>query len=373
MSQQKNDHLAWVRGYAARRPGLVTNTWVAEYRLTDLMNKGYIDRRDGIDFLMTSGLTDFYWELTWPEDFETPDEYLVDRVAASLGITIFVHGWTGNHLIWEDLPGLLVLADRRMVGLSIDHNGFGVSRFEVLSPSLDICNPPAAMNALQRWVDLIKIRRQPGMTQQRVINFVGHSMGGATLFYLNPIHWSYGEYTRYALAPALLLEGELHKAFYTTLGLGIGILQRLPVLEIVERFIRPTMVNVLAAGASNAVKALHNQQYEATPRGITGATFMAMGRLTNDEIAHDWDLFRVMLGHRDRLVGLVDMMDLLCRLEFPAGHIRVVPGTHYMFSIGSETPQNAYQHAQNRELVVQDILQLQKRALEMQKIGRRFG
>lgn len=368
-----NPHLAWVGGYFRRGEGIVPGTYIAEYRLTDLMNKGHIDKRNGTQFLEDVGLTDFYWEITWPEDFDTPDDFLVDRIANVHGYAIFIHGWTGNHLIWEELPGMVVQSNRQLVGISVDHNGFGLSLFGDQSPSVETCNPPAAMKTIQKWIDLIKIRRQPGGGQQKVINLIGHSMGGAMLFYLNPILWSYGEVTRYALAPALLLEDEMHKVFYTTLGIGIGILQKIPLLEIVERFIKPGMVRTLASGASDVVKEIHSHQYEDTPRGITGATFMAMGRLKNYEIARDWDLFRVMLGHRDPLVGLVDMMDLLCNLEFPAGHVRVVPGTHYMFSIGQETPTNAYQHAQNRELVAQDIIKIHADALKRQKQGHWVG
>ncbi len=365
--------LSWVLGYTTRAEGRVPSTYVAHYRLTDLISKGYIDADDGYRMLSESGLEDFFWELTWPEDFETPDEYLQARIQEAQGYAIFIHGWTGNHTIWEDLPGLVVSSNRQLVSLSVDHNGFGESVFTQQTPALDACNPPAAMRAIQQWVDLLKIRRQPGSITNKVINLIGHSMGGATLFYLNPMLWKYGEVTCYALSPALLLEDQMHRAFYTTLGLGIGILQRVPVLEIVERFVKPGMVQNLCAGASNYVKDVHTAQYEATPRGITGATFMAMGRLKNYEIARNWELFRVMLGHRDRLVGLTDMMDLLSGMEFPAGNIRVVAGSHYLFSVGSEDPANAFQHAQNRELVVQDILILHKRALEMQKSGQRFG
>ncbi|NJL58225.1 hypothetical protein HC928_26250, partial [bacterium] len=218
-----------------------------------------------------------------------------------------------------------------------------------------------------------RLRRQPGQRERKVLNFIGHSMGGATLFYMDPLRWAYGEATRCALAPALLLEDDMHRAFFSTLGLGIGILQRVPVLEVVERFIKPTVISTLCSGSSDLVKELHRQQYDETPRGITGATFMAMGRLRNDEIARDWGLSRVMLGHRDVLVGLVPMMDLLCRLEFPAANVRVVAGTHYMFSIGNEDVTNAFQHVQNRELVVRDVLALHQSAYSMQQEGYRVG
>lgn len=369
----QNSHLSWMKHYTQRGPGEVADTWVADYHLSHLIKLNQIDRAAARSFLEDHGLRDFHWRITWPEDYEVDDDHLIQRLNNIEGYTIFVHGWTGNWRIWEDVPAMTVLSNRRLIAISVDHNGFGRSLFESSTPSLDQCNPPAAMSALQDWIDLLRIRRQPGETRQKVINLIGHSMGGAMLFYLNPMLWNYGEVTRFALAPALLLEDEGHRIFYTTLGLGIGILQRLPVLEIVERFIQPQMVNTLASGASDFVKEIHRQQYQETPRGITGATFMAMGRLNNYEISHDWQLMRVMLGHRDPLVGLTDMMDLLMKLEFPAANLHVVPGTHYMFSIGSETPLNAYQHAQNREMVVSDIIDLHNRAIHQQKKGQQFG
>lgn len=369
----RNPHLAWIEGYSERRTGTIPDTYVAEYKLSHLIQKGYIDRHDAQDFLTDSGLVDFHWEVTWPEDYDVPDEMLVDRIANVQGYVVWVHGWTGNMHIWEDLPARVVNKNRRLVSIAIDHNGFGGSLFEDTTPELDVCNPPAAMKTLKRFVDLIKIRRQPGQVGNKVINLVGHSMGGATLFYLNPMQWNFGEVTRFAVSPAILLEDESHRAFYQTLGLGIGILQRLPALEVFERFLKPGVLRTLAAGASEAVKEIHDIQYNATPRGITGATFMAMGRLSNTEIAHDFDLMQVMLGHRDPLVGLVSMMDLLGKLEFPAAHIHVVPGTHYMFSIGRESVMNTLHHAQARDILVNDILELHDRAIQKQKVGPRFG
>lgn len=365
--------LPWVLGYSRRSSGMVPNTYTADYSLLELIQKGLISANEGHSLLQSAGLQDFCWQVTWPEDFETPDDMLEDRISNVQGYVVYVHGWTGNRYIWEELPGLCVSANRRLVAITVDHNGFGGSVFSDVTPDLDSCNPPAAMRALQKLLDLLKVRRQPGQPGQKVINLVGHSMGGATLFYLNPIEWHFGEVTRTALAPALLLEAELNRAFFTALGFGIGILQRIPILELVERFIKPTMVNALCSGASNFVKQIHTTQYDETPRGITGATFLAMGRLDDFEIARDWTLFRVMLGHRDRLVGLTEMMDLLSKMEFPAANMRVVSGSHYMFSVGTEDPHNAYIHAQNRELVVQDILEQHNTAYNLQRTGPRVG
>jgi pimeloyl-ACP methyl ester carboxylesterase len=366
-------HLQWVTGYTARKEGRVPGTYTADYSLLELLRRGLVDLAEGQRFLTERGITDFFWQMTWPEEFETPDELLLSNIQMAQGYAIFVHGWTGNHRIWEDIPGMTVLSNRRLISFSLDHNGFGFTNLVDHTPELETVNPPACMTTLQAWVDLMKLRRQPGDSSLKVLNFVGHSMGAATLFYLNPMNWRFGEETRLALAPALLLEDELYRAFFTTLGIGIGLLERLRGLDFIGQSLKPTMIRTLCEGATRFVMDEHSLQYDATPRGVTGATFMAMGRLKNREIARSWDTFRVMLGHKDRLVGLTGMMDLLGNLEFPVANVRVVPGSHYFFSVGAESPQNAFLHAQNRELVVQEILSLHEQAYELQKKGRRVG
>ncbi len=367
----------WARGHYRRGTGNTPETQTAVYRLSNLVDRGLIGAGEGRKLLKEAGLTDFVFQLTWAEAFDTPDELLERHLEECDGFVVFVHGWTGNYKIWEKLPDMVVTENRRLVALAVDHNGFGNSRFENNLPSTEMCNPPAAMRTLQKVIDLLRLRRQAGSPKPRVINFVGHSMGGATLFYLNPILWNHGEMTRYALAPALLLEDEVHQVFYTTLGTGINILQRLPMLEFVERAIQPRMIEVLCNGASNFVKRQHDRQYKDTPRGITGATFRAMGLLRDSEIAHDYDTFRVILGHKDNLVGLTAMIDLLGRLEFPVANMRVVPGSHYMFSVAEHVDnieeRHVYQHVQSRELICRDILDLHARAYDMQKTGKLYG
>lgn len=373
-----SEQFQWARGHYRRARGSLPGTQTAMYRLSNLVDRGLCGVREGTTLLKERGLVDFVWQMTWAEDFDTPDELLEQHLLDAEGFVIFVHGWTGNHKIWEQLPSMVVTENRKLVALSIDHNGFGNTRFATKLPDINNCNPPAAMATLQKLVDLLNLRRQPGDPKPRVINFVGHSMGGATLFYLNPVLWNYGEETRYALAPALLLEDEVHQVFYTALGTGINILQRLPLLEFVERAIQPRMIEVLCNGASGFVKNEHDRQYKDTPRGVTGATFQAMGLLRDSEIARRWDTFRVILGHKDNLVGLASMMDLLGHLEFPVRNIRVVPGSHYMFSVPTDADKGGiedrvYQHLQSREVIIQDILELHERAFDMQKTGVRFG
>ncbi len=361
--------LGWAGGYSARDAGPLDYTYTATYNLRRLVNAGLIPPLDGNGFLLDSGLSDMAWEVTWREDYPTSDDALAERFADADGYVIFVHGWTGTHSIWELLPALVAQGNRRLICISVDHNGFGESQF-VRDPHLDECNPPAAMRAIQRWVDVLKLRRQPGDSRQKVINFVGHSMGGATLFYSNPLGWRYGEETRYALAPALLLEDEIKQTFYTSMGIGLGLVNRIPAFELIYRAVKPYILSILCTGATDNVKELHRIQTDVIPRGTTGATILAMGALRDWEIPRNFELFRVMLGHRDPLVGLTPMLDLLCKLEFPAANIRVIAGTHYMFSVGAD---HAYQHAQARELVAVDIMSLHERAYHMQKVGLQVG
>ncbi len=360
---------AWARGYFARGEGDTPGTQTADYRLSDLVNRGFISPNDGRGLLMNAGLVDLVWQLIWADNDATSDEELAARIDEAQGFVVFMHGWTGNRAIWESLPGMVVTSNRQLIALSVDHNGFGDSPF-VSTPTLEACNPPATMRVIESLIDLLDIRRPPGAAHLKVINFVGHSMGGAALFYLNPINWRVGEETRLALAPALLLEDEVKRIFYTALGIGIGLVNRFHAFAPIERAIKPQVLDALTVGASRFVRQIHSEQYNHTSRGTTAATFMAMGLLNNREIPRLWHTFRVTLGHRDPLVGLLPMMDMLSRLEFPASNMRVVAGSHYFFSVG---PDSVFQHAQNRDLVVQDILDLHERAFTLQQTGYRVG
>ncbi|MDZ4770452.1 MAG: alpha/beta hydrolase [Chloroflexota bacterium] len=365
-----NAGLNWTRGYFYRGAGDVPGTQMALYRMSDLVKQNYIVPAEGRGLLLDARLHDFVWQLVWADDDPTPDEELDDRIGAAQGFVAFMHGWTGNHAIWESIPGLVVTSNKRLVALSVDHNGFGGSPFIDNTPSLEHCSPPTAMRVMEKLIEVLRIRRQPGQPNPKVINFVGHSMGGAALFYLNQMNWRAGEETRLAVAPALLLEDDMKRIFFTALGIGIGIVNRLSVFEVVERALKPSVLDALLAGASMNVRGLHNRQYEQTARGTIAATFMAMGLLNNREISRQWDLMRVTLGHRDNLVGLVPMIDLLTELEFPAANLRVVAGSHYLFSVG---PEAVLQHAQNRELLVTDILEMHERAYQLQRTGYRVG
>ncbi len=72
---------------------------------------------------------------------------------------------------------------------------------------------------------------------------------------------------------------------------------------------------------------------------------------------------RVIFGHRDLLVGLIPMIDLLQELNFAVARLRVVMGRHYLFSLGDEMREA---HVQNRQLVLDDIMLLHAEGLRRQ-------
>ena len=360
------DPYRWLTGYRERLDGPVPHTQMASYSIASLASNGYLSRNDISGMLLNTGLKDFAWQVIWADDQRTADTDIDDRVLGADGYVVFIHGWTGTHTIWEDLPAQIVQRNKNLVALVVDHNGFGETSFVDVTPDFASCNPAAAMRAIERWFDLLRLRRQPGERKLKTVNFVGHSMGGAALFFLDESRWSLGEQTRTAVSPALLLHDETHRAFYTTLGLGIGLVGRLRILEIIDDLVSPSILEVLAEGATQYVKDEHARVYAETPKSITARTFAAMGVIQEHPPAHRWELMHVVLGHRDRLVGLIPMLDLLQELDFDVDQVRVVMGTHYLFSVGEDYNRV---HAQNRELLIRDILNMHEQALERQKTG----
>ena len=353
------DRFAWVQGYEeqVKPPMVYPDAFRVRYRLRPLAEQAFIQQWLASNLLADSGLSELGWYMVWHDPDPTPSEALPQRIAEAEGFVIFLHGWDGNHDIWEDLPEAVVSRNPRLVAFVFDHNGFGSTSFVDETPDIALCNPPAAMRVIERWINLMRLRNTPDTQPRRVINFVGHSMGGATLFYLNEAYWQPHEQTRYPLAPALLLEDELHRLFYQALSIGIDILDRLPDWDILDRLddlLAPTFVDILAGGASQVVQTVHETMYKTTPKGVTARTFAAMGRLDQAPPPSSWFHFRVALGSEDALVGLNPMHDLLDKLVVPKRKVRVFEGDHYFFSIGEKTHAA---HSINREVVIQDILE----------------
>jgi hypothetical protein len=209
------------------------------------------------------------------------------------------------------------------------------------------------MRAVEKWIEAMKLRGRAGT--KRVFTFVGHSMGGAALFYMNDKDWAEYRYARCAVAPALLCNDALRQGFYIGLGMGIGAGLHYSLLDKLKEKLAPWLIQQLIAGASEAVKAEHLRIFEKTNKGTLAQTFYALGQVEEPHRRRRWKNFRVFLGHKDRLVGVAPMLNLLEDLCFRSENIRVVLGDHYLFSASIQTRRN---HGENRVILLKEILQL---------------
>lgn len=353
-----SDAPGWVGGYTAWLPERQQPVRRVGYTLADLVRRNLIDGDAFAAFSENSGLADFAWRLLWADDDDRPDaESIAAKIQAADGLLVFIHGWDGSGEIWEDLPALAVRNRPNLVALVPDVNGFGGSPFLDPSPDAARCDPPAVMASVEAWLDLLEVRPA---NRVRPVVIVGHSMGGASLFFADPARWRTGELGRVAAAPALLLNDKQRQNFYRALGAGIrlsGISEFID--RLAENVIAPRIIDALAGGGSDRVLAEHRRIYRATPEGVIARTFAAMGQLAADLANDGWQHFRVVLGHRDRLVGLNAMLDLLEEIAFDPAQIRVVLGDHYFFSVGEHSI-----HARNRELLLADILNVADELVE---------
>jgi pimeloyl-ACP methyl ester carboxylesterase len=358
----------WPSGYSAWLPGRIPLIRSVGYTLIDLARRGLIEQSAVKQFSDETLLADFAWRVLWVDADTNPDvEALADRFQYAEGFVIFIHGWVGNGGIWEDLPAQVLKRNPRLIALVPDVNGFGGTPFKTSLPPLDKCNPPANMHAIELWLDMLGIR-QADYPRKRPFIFVGHSMGGASVFFLDKNRWYPGEVGRVALAPALLMNDRQRQRLYKTLGTGIRISGWSDTLDhLVEKLIAPRLIETLAGpGSSLHVRAQHKRIFDSTPEGVIAQTFAAMGDLEAHFDRSEWPDFVTFLGDKDVLVGLQPTLDWLLSINFRRDQIRKVQGDHYFFSVGGA----AEKHAANRELVIKDILSMQatmSSALQSQK------
>jgi len=184
---------------------------------------------------------------------------------------------------------------------------------------------------------------------------VGHSMSGAALFHKETRGWEEDAYSLLALAPAMLHKDTVKQALYRTLGVGIGAGWQYEVLDRFKQLLVLQAMELLAAGASRAVKKEHDRIFRDTPKGTIAQTFFALGLAEERPPPRPWDNVFVMLAHKDRLVGLGPTLELLEEMGLTGQHIQVVLGDHYFFSVSQRSRRL---HAVNRAEVLRHILRL---------------
>jgi pimeloyl-ACP methyl ester carboxylesterase len=345
----------WVRGHRGVRQETTKGIVSAGYSLNTLVQAELIGKQRAASFLAQTGMADFAWRVFWPKTAVGRGRYS-EALARAQGLVVFMHGWDGSHAIWEQIPALVCAANPRLVALAPDVNGFGGSVFAEDLPAIEACDPAANMAAIEHWIELLRLRSSRRATRRlRVVTLVGHSMSGASLFYSDESRWHRGEVARLAIAPALLANDALRKGFYKALGLGIWAGSTANTLGWLKTRLAPSIVEMLIGNASQAVKAEHVRMFNSTPRGTLAQTFFALGAVPNRVKPRCWRHFHAVLGHRDRLVGIKPMLDLLERLGMASDQIRVVLGDHYLFSVSRKS---RGLHLRNREIVIEEILAL---------------
>jgi pimeloyl-ACP methyl ester carboxylesterase len=352
----------WAEGHQWIRQRPIDGILKASYSLNNLAEASLVDRRRAARFREKTHLADFSWYAAWSAE---SGRHPTKALSKARGRVILIHGWDGSHAIWESIPARICRCNPRLFVLAPDVNGFGSSPFAETPPPLTACDPAAVMRAVENWVDLLRLRSSSRAHRRyRVLTFVGHSMGGAAVFYLREARWRPHEVTRLAVAPALLLKDLLRREFYKTLGLGIWAGSTTETLGWLKNLLAPHLIDALIGNASRAVKKEHLRVFKNTPKGVVAQTLYAMGAVPNPVRPRRWNHFRVILGHKDRLVGVEAMLLILEELGFTSNDLRVVLGDHYLFSVGQ---QSRRLHSANRELLVEEILRLHEQCRQAQR------
>ncbi|TEU10676.1 MAG: alpha/beta hydrolase [Anaerolineales bacterium] len=344
----------WVGGFKTSRQEGQDGVVSLSFDLSTLVEKRCLGKKAFTQFKEVTGLVDFAWRVVYNRRSWGGPIARKEIFRRAQGFVVFIHGWNGSGEIWESLPAMVCQKNHRLVAFVLDVNGFGGSPFiEAEMPKVAQCHPEGCMRAVEKWIETMKLRGRAGT--RRIFTFVGHSMGGAALFYMNDKDWAENRYARCAVAPALLCNDTLRQGFYVGLGAGIGIGLQYSLLDKLKEKLAPRLIQELIGGASEAVKAEHLRIFERTDKGTLAQTFYALGQAEEPRRRRRWKNFRVILGHKDRLVGVAPMLNLLEDLGFRNENIRVVLGDHYLFSAGFQTRRS---HGENRDILLEEILQL---------------
>lgn len=354
---------AWADGMRAPPQEIIPDVENARFSLSDLADQGLLTTRQLADFQDATGLADLSWRTSWNRAaLDETDGSLRALLRRTQGFVIFMHGWSASGGVWERLPALTCAANPRLVALTPDLNGFGLTPFLADVPTVDQCDAAAIMRSVVHWIDLLGLRSSSRARQRRkVITFVGHSVGGAALFYLQEQGWHENEYARCAVAPALLIDDHIRDAFFEALQA-----ESRPSKPIDEQKAWPKqeVLENLLGKADEAIRAQHLHVFESTPRGTLAQTFYAIGAAVSKPDIKRWDNFHVILAHDDRVIDVSHMLRLLDGMGMEPHQVHVVTGDHFLFSASVESRRV---HLRNREIVLGDILYLHEVCREKQR------
>jgi len=327
------------------------NVTIERFLLSDYLKQYYPDTPGALQqFQQQTGLANMYWHAIY---YQWPgfDGSLPEILLRADGYVFFMHGWTGSHRIWENLPIQLAGKHKNIVCFNLDVNGFGQSSFISDTPTPEQCSPASLMKTIEAWIHLTGLWPTPPQRKRKPFYlFVGHSMSGAALFFKDTTGWANETYGMVALAPTLFYNDAQRKTFFKTVGVSIG----LPSFSAVKNMLAPHVIDLFGSGASSQVKNEHLRIYNQTPFGTMAQTLYALGIPTALPQRANWRHFKVLLGNKDRIVGLDNILDLLETLDFNPVQLHVALGDHYFFSYDKGSPEN---HNHNRKLFFSELLE----------------
>ncbi len=307
------------------------------------------------EFQQTTGLADFYWEVSYYQEPNT-ESPLAQVLAEVDGFVIFLHGWCGSHLIWEDLPIRLIEQYPRLVCLNLDISGFAQALYLDTSNKTEYARIDNMMASIEYWLGAIGLWPSTYRQQKPFYLFVGHSMGGGMLFYKNQPNWQNEIYGCYLMSPSMYYHDLKRSLFYRLVATAILI----PYTGLIKILSSHGVVWVAMNEASQLVKREHTQNFKNSSLRTLKNTLDGIGK-SPPPPRTDWSQFKVVLGNRDVLVSPKHMLNFVEQLGFKPDQIRVTMGDHYFFSYDETSP---ITHKHNRQTVLTDLItfcrQLQK-------------
>jgi len=321
------------------------------FLLSTLAQQNLLSRANGLTtFQQQTGLADFFWQTTYYNAEPTLPKSLADLCKTAEGFVIFLHGWDGNHRIWEDMPLRLVERNPQLVCFNADVNGFGQTPFINRNPKLEQASLPSAMVAVEQWLKLIGVWSNHTRATQPYFIFVGHSMGAGMIFYLDELAWQQTTYGCYIMAPGMFYGNLPRKILYKIVATAT---RDLPYITPLKNLAARLVIFIAMNKASRIAKFEHANTFYQTTFKTLGDTLDGIGA-SPKPMRKDWSNYRIALGHHDLLVRLSPTIRMLQRLGLNADQIRILIGDHYFFSYDNQSP---ISHKYNRQIIIDELIE----------------
>jgi serine/threonine-protein kinase len=162
---------AWAKGHRGRRE-FGEHIVRLDYRLSDLVERGLIERGAAAAFLESTGHEDFGWSLyARDERLGPPGE--PESLARARQNVVLLHGLFANREVWPEVAVGIARDNGLGIVLTPDLMGFGESPLAGTLPE-DALTPAGLVRSLGAWLELLGVDRAPSVV-------LGHSYSATAL------------------------------------------------------------------------------------------------------------------------------------------------------------------------------------------------